>query len=204
LKDTTSKLKLHSDYALLCLIGHKCSQDKILAPLHREVKIDQKTVKHSPTEKLQDCLLAIMQRVEAVYEINTLLKSDPALCKAFGRARCADQSTIQAAHSACDFTNLAQLQTALKQIFQKHSQNYRHDYTQGPLILHIDLTGLPLGAKDKNRVLIRLDSGYGTTELINHLWAEGYQFVVKLCATSRASKVRTRSRPKPVATRRLS
>jgi hypothetical protein len=255
LKDTTSKLKLHSDHALLCLIGHKSTQDKILAPLHREIKIDQKTVKHSPTEKLQDCLLAIMQGAEAVYQINTLLKSDPAVCRAFGRECCADQSTIQETLSACDFINVAQLQIALKQIFQKHSQTYRHDYTQGPLILDIDLTGLPcsrhlegaekgyfagckpgttgrqlyrvnasqydelvyqhvypgnvgsaqlavfkqvleaaweilkLGAKDKNRVLIRLDSGYGTTEIINHLWREGYQFVVKLFATSRARKL---------------
>jgi hypothetical protein len=48
---------------------------------------------------------------------------------------------------------------------------------------------LQLGAKDKNQVLIRLDSGYGTTEIINYLWAEGYQFVVKLFATSRARKL---------------
>jgi hypothetical protein len=253
-KDTTSKIKLHSDHALLCLIGHKCQKDNILAPLHQQIKIDQKTVTHSPTDKLQDCLLAIMQGAEAVYQINTLLKSDPAVCRAFGRERCADQSTIQETLSACNFTNVAQLQTALKQIFQLHSRAYRHNFKQGPLILDIDLTGLPCGrhlegatkgyfagckpgttgrqlyrvsasqydelvyqrvcpgnigsaqlavfkqvleatwdilklsAKDKSQVLIRLDSGYGTTEIINYLWAQGYQFVVKLFATSRARK----------------
>lgn len=254
-KDTTSKVKLHSDHALLCLIGHKCTQDNILTPLHQEIKIDQKTVTHSPVDKLQDCLLAIMQGAEAVYQINTLLKSDPAVCKAFGRTRCADQSTIQQTLSACDFINVAQLQSALKKIFQLHSKTYRHDYTQGPLILDIDLTGLPCGrhlegaekgyfagckpgttgrqlyrvnasqydelvyqqvcpgnvgsaqlavfkqvleaawdilklsAQDKSQVLIRLDSGYGTTDIINYLWAEGYQFVVKLFSTSRARKL---------------
>lgn len=255
MKDTTSKLKLHSDHALLALIGHKCSQDKILAPLHQQIHIEQKTVTHSPTEKLQDCLLAIMQGAEAVYQINTLLRSDPALCKAFGRQGCADQSTIQQTLSACDASNVQQAQTALKLIFQNHSLTYRHDYQTGPLLLDIDLTGLPCGrhlegatkgyfagckpgttgrqlyrvnasqydelvyqqvcpgnvgsaqlavfkqvlqaawdilklsARDKSQVLIRLDSGYGTTEIINYLWAEGYQFVVKLFATSRARKL---------------
>ena len=48
---------------------------------------------------------------------------------------------------------------------------------------------LKLSAGDKNRVLIRLDSGYGTTAIINHLWSEGYQFITKIFATSRARKL---------------
>lgn len=254
-KDTTSKVKLHSDHALLALIGHKCQQDQLLAPLHQELKINQKTVTHSPTDKLQDCLLAIMQGAEAVYEINTRLKSDPALSKAFGRQSCADQSTIQQTLSACDFNNVAQMQTAHKLIFQQRSRACQHNYQVAPLILDIDITSLPCGrqfegatkgyfagckpgttgrqlyrvsaseydeivyqqvcpgnigsaqlaifiqvvqavweilklsALDKSRVLIRLDSGYGTTEIINYLLAEGYQFVTKLFATSRAKKL---------------
>ncbi len=248
-------MKLHSDHALLALIGYKCQKEQLLAPLHQELKISQKTILHSPTDKLQDCLLAIMQGAEAVYEINTRLKSDPAVCKAFGRKGCADQSTIQQTLSACDFKNVAQMQTAHKLIFQKHSRACRHNYQLAPLILDIDITGLPCGrhlegatkgyfagckpgttgrqlyrvsaseydeivyqqvcpgnigsaqlavftqviqatweilklsAIDKGRVLIRLDSGYGTTEIINYLLAEGYQFVTKLFATSRAKKL---------------
>lgn len=258
-KDTTStansKVKLPSDHALLCLIGHKCHKDNLLAPLHRFVEIDQKTVGHSPTDKLQDCLLAIMQGAEAVYQINTLLKSDPAVTKAFGRERCADQSTIQQTLSACTFANVQQMQEALKVIFTTNSRTSTHDYTKGPLILDIDITGLPCGrhlegaekgyfagfkggttgrqlyrvsaseydeivyqkvcagnigsaqlsvfkqvveatwqvlklsASSKGQVLIRLDSGYGTSEIINYLYREGYQFVTKLFATSRARKL---------------
>ena len=258
-KDTTStansKVKLPSDHALLCLIGHKCQKDNLLAPLHRLVEIDQKTVEHSPTDKLQDCLLSIMQGAEAVYQINTLLKSDPAVSKAFGRERCADQSTIQETLSACTFANVQQMQEVLKEIFATNSRASAHDYTKGPLILDIDITGLPCGrhlegaekgyfagfkggttgrqlyrvsasqydeivyqkvcpgnigsaqlavfkqvieaswqvlklsAMSKGQVLIRLDSGYGTTEIINYLYTEGYQFVTKLFATSRAGKL---------------
>ena len=254
-KDTTSKIKMHSNHALLALIGHKCQQDNLLAPMHQELKIQQKTVTHSPPDKLQDCLLAIMQGAEAVSQVNTCLKTDPGLSLAFGRQHCADQSTIQQTLSACDATNVAQMQTALRLIFQARSGASRHNYGQGPLILDIDLTGLPggrhlegavkgyfagckpgttgrqlyrvsatqydelvyqqvcpgnigsaqlgvfkevmsaswevlkLSAGDKSRVLIRLDSGYGTTEIINYLLSEGYQFVTKMFATSRAKKL---------------
>lgn len=258
-KDTTStansKVKFSSDHALLCLIGQKCLNDQLLAPMHKLVEIDQKTVEHSPTDKLQDCLLAIMQGAEAVYQINTLLKSDPAVTKAFGRERCADQSTIQETLSACTALNVQQMQEALKVIFATNSRASAHDYTKGPLILDIDITGLPCGrhlegaekgyfagckagttgrqlyrvsaseydeivyeqvcagnigsaqlsvfkqvveavweilklsAMSKSQVLIRLDSGYGTSEIINYLYAEGYQFVTKLFATSRARKL---------------
>ena len=41
-KDTTSKINLHSDHALLALVGHKCQQDNLLAPLHQELKIRAK------------------------------------------------------------------------------------------------------------------------------------------------------------------
>ena len=61
-KDTTSNPKLSSQHALLCLLGEKCRQEGLLEPLHQLVKIKQKTVRHSPTQKLQDCLLAVLCR----------------------------------------------------------------------------------------------------------------------------------------------
>jgi hypothetical protein len=69
-KDNISTQRLHSDRALLCLIGQKSQQDQILAPFHKHIKIDQKTVLHLPTDKLQDCLLESLCEAEAVYQIN--------------------------------------------------------------------------------------------------------------------------------------
>ncbi len=48
---------------------------------------------------------------------------------------------------------------------------------------------LALKAKHKNRVLIRLDGGFGNGPIINYLLAEGYQFVVKLGNAPRANKL---------------
>ena len=52
-----SNEKLQSKHALLCLLGHKIREANLLEPFHRLIKIKQKKVVHTPTEKLQDCLV---------------------------------------------------------------------------------------------------------------------------------------------------
>ncbi len=142
-KSTLSKQKLHSEHALLCLLGQKAQELKLLDPLHKLVKIDQKTLVHTPTEKLTDALLAIACGAEALSQINTVLRADGAVSRAWGRVRCADQSSVQETLSACTATNIDQMQTALAQIYQKLARASNHSYATGPLILDIDLTGLP-------------------------------------------------------------
>jgi hypothetical protein len=252
---TTFDAKLHSHRTLLCLLGQKCQDEQLLAPLHNLVKIRQKTLVHTPTQKLQDCLLAILCGSEAVSQINTTVAADVALQRAWGRERCADQASVQDTLSAISWQNLVELRQALSQIFNKYSRAAHHDFTTGPLILDVDMTGLPcskhyqgaeagyfagckkgttgrqlarvsasqydeivyeqifpgntpcmdlavfkqllegalavlgLAGIAKGQILIRLDGGYGTSEIINYLLAEGYQFVVKLYNGLRARKL---------------
>lgn len=253
-EDTKELTKLYSHYGLLCLIGQKVQTLNLLEPLHQLVKIKQKTVKYRPTSKLEDGLIGILCGSEAVYQINTTLKADPAVSLAFGRSGCADQATVQRTLSALDQTNLAQIQQALAQILQRHSQVYRHDFKKEALILDIDMSGLPcskqyegaekgyfagckrgttgrqllrvsasqygeivceqvlagnkacrelavlvtllnqvwqilgLAARHRSQILLRLDGGFGTAEIVNYLIAEGYQFVVKQYNGLRANK----------------
>src|SRR5262249_355512 len=80
-------------------------------------------------------------------EINTRLRSDPALQRAFGRIACADQSVVQATLNACTSTNVAQMMVAMDAIMQQHSLAYRHEFSSSMLLIDIDLTGLPCGKK---------------------------------------------------------
>ncbi len=48
---------------------------------------------------------------------------------------------------------------------------------------------LGLSAEQKGGLLIRLDGGFGTTDIIEYLLAEGYQFIVKLHSASRSKKL---------------
>ena len=254
-KFTAPKQKLHSQHALLCLIGQKAQELKLLDPLHKLVKIDQKTLLHSPTEKLLDAMLAIACGAEALSQINTTLRADGAISRAWGRERCADQSSVQETLSACTAQNIEQMQQVLGEIYQRFGRAANHPYATGPLILDIDLTGLPCSKKyagaskgyfanskkgttgrqlcrvnasqydeivyqkvcpgnasssdleglkavlaatlqmlgltheQKGQVLIRLDGGFGTTDIIEYLVAEGYQFIVKLHSASRSKKL---------------
>ncbi len=254
-KSNASKEKMHSQHALLCLIGQKAQELKLLDPLHRLVKIDQKTLVHSPTEKLVDAFLAIACGAEALSQINTVLRADPALSRAWGRKGSADQSSGKQTLSECTALNIEQMQQVLREIYQKLGRAANHDYSTGPLILDIDLTGLPcsknyagaskgyfanckkgttgrqlcrvnasqydeivyqkvspgnassadlaqlkavltatlqmlgLAPQQKGQLLIRLDGGFGTTDIIEYLLSEGYQFILKLHSASRSKKL---------------
>lgn len=250
-----SNEKLQSKHALLCLLGHKIQQANLLEPFHRLITIKQKTVVHTPTEKLQDCLVGMLMGNTTLYETNTTLSTEQALWQSWGRSSCADQSTIQRTLEECSQENVTQLHQVNALFLQQVAQSVRHDYSKGPLILDGDLTGLPcsknyqaacpgyfadcppgttgrqlfrfsaaayneiiyeevfpgntnssnlanfkkvlkatfssLGLKpeQKGAVLLRLDAGFGTSDILNYLLEEGYQFVIKLFSSSRASKL---------------
>jgi Transposase DDE domain group 1 len=128
---------------VLCLIGQKCQDEKLLDPLHKFIKIKQKTVQHSPVDKLTDVLLAILLDCDVVSQVNTKLAQEVAVLKAFGREQSADQSSVQRTLGCCDSQNVAQLQHSLAEIFAKNSRTRHHKFAKQPLILDIDLTGLP-------------------------------------------------------------
>lgn len=108
-------------------------------------KVEQKTVKHSPVDKLYDACIAILAGAHGLVEINTRLRAEPALQRAFGRAACAEQSVVQDTLDACTAENVAQFQTALAAIYRSHSQGYTHDYRTRHQLLDVDISGLPCG-----------------------------------------------------------
>src|SRR5919206_2202801 len=134
-------------HATLVALGLKVQQLDLFRPIHEQVQIKQKTVHYTPTDKLYDAWIAILAGAQGLVEVNTRLRSDPALQTAFGRSACAEQSVIQDTLDACDATTVQQLEQALTTIFQQHSQAYRHDYAQQVQLVDIDMTGLPCGPK---------------------------------------------------------
>src|SRR5579883_3089051 len=80
-------------------------------------------------------------------EINTRLRADEALQRAFGRSRCAEQSVVQDTLNACSSHNVKQMQQALDQIYRQHSQGFAHDYQKDSQLLDVDMSGLPCGPK---------------------------------------------------------
>ncbi len=147
-QSTTCELVRQSTpHAALVALGLKVQQLDLFRPIREQVHIRQKTVRYTPTDKLYDAWIAILAGAHGLVEVNTRLRSDPALQAAFGRTACAEQSVIQDTLDACDATTVQHMEQALTTIFRRHSRAYDHDYAQQLQVVDIDMTGLPCGPK---------------------------------------------------------
>ena len=137
--------RLFSSRASLAALGIKLRALKLFEAISRHVHIRQKTIKHTPIEKLTDAFVAILSGAHGLCEINTRVRSDKALQRAFGRRACAEQSVVQETLDRCTSENVRQMQQAIDEIFHTHSRAYRHNYKAGLQLLDFDLSGLPCG-----------------------------------------------------------
>ena len=90
-----SNAKRFSPRATLAAIGLKVSSLKLLEPIKQNVDILQKSIRHTPFQKLTDAFIAILAGAHGLAEVNTRVRSDEALQRAFGREACAEQSVVQ-------------------------------------------------------------------------------------------------------------
>lgn len=131
--------------ASLAALGLQFQHLDIWSVVARHVHIKQKVRTHTPLEKLQDCFVNILAGGHGLVEINTRLRPDPALQRAFGRRTCAEQSTISDTLNACTEENVQQLREALTSLLRQQSRAYRHNYRQRWQLLDIDMTALCAG-----------------------------------------------------------
>ena len=136
-----------SPCASLAALGSYLQQIKLFEPIREQVAIAQKTIIHTPLDKLYDAWIAILAGAHGLVEVNTRLRSDVALQQAFGRSSCAEQSTIQDTLNNCTAETVRQLEQALATIYRLHSQGYRHNYQRRWQILDVDMSGMPCGKK---------------------------------------------------------
>ncbi len=143
----TPTTKAFTASATLAAMGLKLRDLKLFEPIEQMVQIAQKTVKDRPSDKLYDALISILAGAHGLVEINTRLRADVALQRAFGRSRCAEQSVVQDTLNACTAENVKQMQQAMDRMYQQHSQGFQHDYQASFQVLDVDMSGLPCGPK---------------------------------------------------------
>ena len=134
-----------SAYASLALVGLRMRQMNIWKTIETHVEIPQKTIRHTPIDKLLDAFITILAGGRGLVEINTRVRPDRLLQRAFGRAACAEQSTVSQTLNRCTDETLAQMQEALTVLYRRHGRGFGHDYRSGLLLLDVDMTGLPAG-----------------------------------------------------------
>ena len=144
-ESTTLTTKQFSGCASLAALGVKLRELKLFEPIEQGVQIAQKTIKDRPTDKLYDAFISMLAGAHGLVEINTRLRADGALQRAFGRSRCAEQSVVQDTLNASTTENVEQMEHALDTIYRRHSQGYQHDYQASFQVLDVDMSGLPCG-----------------------------------------------------------
>jgi hypothetical protein len=114
---SSSEVRRHfSPAASLAALGRHLRQIDLFGPIRDTVKIAQKSVTYTPLDKLSDALISILAGAHGLVEINTRLRSAPALQAAFGRSACAEQSVVQDTLNACSEEQVTQLTSALTTI----------------------------------------------------------------------------------------
>lgn len=132
-----------TSYAPLGVLGYCLSRQQFLEPVWSELCLPLKTVDHAPEAKLQDVVTGILAGCRAISQVNTRLRPDVALARAWDRERFADQSMLARTLDVFTPTHVEQLRRGSSLLFRQHSQVFQHDFADEWLWLDIDLTPLP-------------------------------------------------------------
>lgn len=134
---------MNTEFAPVAALSAYYEAHEVLKPLEK-VAMTMKTVDYSPANKLIQLFLSILTGCEYVSMINTQLRPERQLAQVWRNESFADQSTLSDTLDALTQTNLAQLDTAIRQICRTCGRTYRHDW-RGFLWLDFDLSALPCG-----------------------------------------------------------
>jgi hypothetical protein len=138
----------NSQHASLASLAPVIESKGILAPIHSQVQIPQKTVLYRPSDKLVFLTLGMICSSETVSDLNHTLRVDQPLLQAFGYNTCADQSVIQETLSACTEENVVQLETTIEHLFEQHNLSgayIQQAFSQQHVItIDLDLSGQPV------------------------------------------------------------
>lgn len=139
---TLEPLTGHTRYAPLAVIGYWLQRTHFLAPVWAPLSWLVKTYEYTPTAKLEALLASILSGNRAVYQINTTIRADPVLARAWGQDRFAEQSTIADLLNKATEIQVAQLQQGCAALLRQHSRTLRHNFDREWLLLDYDTTGL--------------------------------------------------------------
>ena len=97
------------NYVPLAVLGYCLTRSQFLQPIWDEVRLAGKTVKHTPQEKVQDILLAILAGCRSLAHVNTKLRPELMLAAAWNRQAIAEQSNLSRQLDSFDEQQVEQL-----------------------------------------------------------------------------------------------
>ena len=136
------KQLFNTQFAPLCVLGQAFHERQTLRELHQPGLISLKTRDHTPGEKLSAAFLLVLAGYPSLYLLNTTLRADPSLARAWHCDSFAEQSGVSRLLDACTPDVLNALQDVSFAFWWQHSQLPQHDWRQR-LFVDLDLSPLP-------------------------------------------------------------
>lgn len=140
---TLAPMESSTCFGPLVALGFFVREQDLWAPIRHRVHFDNPTHSRDPIGALQDLWVGILAGCEVVSQVNTTIRSDPLLARAWGREQFHEQSTIARILDACTPLQVSQMREATEAVFHWLGQAHRHNESHGPLRLDIDLFGMP-------------------------------------------------------------
>lgn len=125
----------------LAVVGYSLTRSGVLPRLWSGVQIEMKTRDHTPQEKLQDILVAILAGCDSLARVNTRLRPEVALATAWQRSAWGEQSTLSRTLDAVQPEQIDQLRAGNLALVKQYSQVRQHPRDQ-LLMLDVDPTSL--------------------------------------------------------------
>jgi hypothetical protein len=141
------RLESETSFAPLGVLGYCLTRSKFFDPVFSQLKLPIKTVDHQPREKLLDLLVSLLASCRSINQINTRIRPDLALAKAWDRERFAEQSTLTRTLNSFGKAEVEQLRVGNEALLRQEVGIFHHDFVKDWLWLDIDLTALPISKR---------------------------------------------------------
>ena len=136
----------------------------------KHLKIDMKSVKHSPIDKVMELFVSIIAGCPDNKTINNRLVPDKLAALAWGQEQFADQSQVNIVLHRVDEENLKELEDIYQDLFRRQGLSVRQSSSQ-PLVIDVDMTGISVS--ETSRTYEGAQFGYME---VREKKAKGYQF----------------------------
>lgn len=142
---TLVPLRETTQFAPLVALGFYVREQDLLAPIFSRLRFDQPTHVIHPEGALLDLWVSMLAGCHSVSHINTKIRPDHLLAQAWGRPCFTEQSTVARVLDVCQADQVSQLRAGTVVVYRWIGQAPHHAWADSPLMIDVDLTGLPAG-----------------------------------------------------------
>lgn len=132
-------------FAPLAVLGAYVRQQDLLSPVFSRLAFAQRMHTEKPIEALVDVWVSMLAGCRSINQVNTRIRPEVLLAKAWGRERFCEQSTLARVLDACEEEQVQQLRAGTEAVYRWIGRAPQGNWSALPLMIDIDLTGLPAG-----------------------------------------------------------